>query len=93
MARGDCWAGRRATGWVRGDWAGLQPTGPLIESLQQRFPDLKLFNAAKLFSPVCFSTDLTLLHRNARIWLQSFIDHFCTNGENLFDERGLKLEL
>jgi len=65
----------------------------VIESLQQRFPDLKLFNAAKLFSPVCFSTDLTLLHRNARLWLQSFIDHFCTNVGNLFDERGLKSEL
>jgi hypothetical protein len=34
----------------------------VIESLQQRFLDLKLFNAAKLFSPVCFSTDLTLPH-------------------------------
>jgi hypothetical protein len=27
----------------------------VIESLQQRFPDLKLFNAAKLFSPVFFN--------------------------------------
>jgi hypothetical protein len=37
--------------------------------------------------------DLTLLHRNACLWLQSFIDHFCTNGGNFFDERGLKSEL
>ena len=27
------------------------------------------------------------------VYLQSFIEHFCTNGGNFFDERGLKYEL
>ena len=39
----------------------------VIESLRQQFLDLKLFNAAKQFSPICFLTDLTLLHRNAHL--------------------------
>jgi len=54
---------------------------------------LKLFNAAKLFSPFYFLTDLTFFHRNVCLWLQSFIDHLCTNEGNFFDECGLKSEL
>ena len=65
----------------------------VMESLQQRFPDLKVFNATKLFSPISFSPNLALLHRNGSLWLQIFIEHFCTNGGNFFDELGLKSEL
>ena len=65
----------------------------VMESLQQRFQDLKVFNAAKLFSPISFSPDLAVLHRNDSLWLQIFIEHFCTNGGNFLDERGLKSEL
>ena len=65
----------------------------VMESLQQRFLDLKVFNAAKLFSPISFSLDLAVLHRNGSLWLQIFIEHFCTNGGNFLDERGLKSEL
>ena len=54
----------------------------VIESLQQQFLDLKLFNATKQFGPICFSVDLTLLHSNAHLWLQNFIEHLCTNGRN-----------
>ena len=65
----------------------------VIESLQQQFPYLKLFNATKLFSSICFSADLTLLHQNACLWLQTFIEYFYTNGGNFFDEYGLKSKL
>ena len=65
----------------------------IIEPLREQFLDLKLFNATKLFSPICFSTDLTLLHQNACLWLQTFIELFCINGGNFFDESGLKFEL
>ena len=40
-----------------------------------------------------FVANLTLLHQNACLWLQSFIEHFCTYGGNFFDERGSKFEL
>ena len=63
------------------------------ESLWQRFPNLKLFNATKLFSPICFSANLTLFHQNGHLWLQTFLEHFCTSGGNFFDERRLKFEL
>ena len=39
----------------------------VMESLQQRFPDLKVFNAAKLFSPISFSSDLAVLHQNGSL--------------------------
>ena len=65
----------------------------VMESLQERFPDLKVFNAAKLFSPISFPPDLAVLHRNGSLWLQIFVEHFYTNGGNFLDERGLKLEL
>ncbi len=65
----------------------------VIDCLRERFPDLKLFNAAKLFSPISFSPNPTILYTNARLWLQIFIEHFCTNGNNYFDERGLKSEV
>ena len=65
----------------------------VIGSLQQQFPDLKLFNATKQFSSIFFIVDLTLLHQNACLWLQSFIKHFCTNEGNFVNERGLKSEL
>lgn len=65
----------------------------VIDALRERFPDLKVFNAAKLFSPISFSPDLVLLQRNARLWLQTFIEHFCFHGGNFFDERGLRSEL
>ena len=35
----------------------------VIESLRQRFPNLKLFNATKLFSSIYFLVDLTLLYQ------------------------------
>ena len=65
----------------------------VIESLRQQFQDLKLFNASKLFSFICFLEDLILLHQNACLWLQTFIEYFYTNGGIFFDERGLKFEL
>ena len=34
----------------------------VIKSLQQQFLDLKLFNAAKLFNSIYFSTNLTLFY-------------------------------
>ena len=54
---------------------------------------MKLFNATKLFSPICFSVDLTLFHQNACLWLYSFIEYLCTNGGKFFDEHGLKSKL
>lgn len=65
----------------------------MIDALQERFPDLKVFNIAKLFSPISFSPDLVLLQRNARLWLQTFIEHFCFHGGNFFDERSLRSQL
>ena len=62
----------------------------IIKSLWQRFLDLKLFNVAKLFSSIYFVANLTLLHQNACLWLQSFIKHFNTNERNSFNEHGLK---
>ena len=65
----------------------------VMESLQQRFSDLKVFNVAKLFSPISFSPDLAVLHRNGSLWFQIFIEHFCTNAGNFLDDHGLKSEL
>ena len=65
----------------------------VMESLQEQFLDLKVFNVAKLFSPISFPPNLAVLHRNGFLWLQIFVEHFCTNGGNFLDERGLKSEL
>ena len=65
----------------------------VMESLQERFPDLKVFNAAKLFSSISFPPNLAVLHRNDSLWLQIFVKHFYTNGGYFLDERGLKSEL
>ena len=71
----------------------------LIESFNSRFPDLHLFNAARLFSPCHYPSDLYVRETNAKQWLERLFSHLqhklCNEGDNVlfFDIAACKTEL
>ena len=71
----------------------------LIESFNSRFPDLHLFNAARLFSPCHYPSDLYVRETNAKQWLERLFSHLqhklCNEGDNVpfFDIAACKIEL
>jgi len=46
-----------------------------------------------LFNHIFLIVDLTNFYANAQLWIWSFIEHFCIERSNFFDECGLKAKL
>ncbi|XP_057813067.2 uncharacterized protein LOC131027099 [Cryptomeria japonica] len=67
----------------------------LIESLNERSPDLPLFNAAKLFSPSYYPSDHQTQDNVSERWLDKLLQHLqhTTNNVSIFDVNGCKREL
>ena len=71
----------------------------LIDSLNERFPDLHLFNAAKLFSPCYYPEERRSRERNSDRWLLKLFQHLQHTMPNddgfmpLFDINACKREL
>jgi hypothetical protein len=71
----------------------------LIDSLNERFPDLPLFNAAKLFSPCYYPEERHSREKNSERWLFKLFQHLQhTISEDiglvpLFDVKACKREL
>jgi hypothetical protein len=57
----------------------------VIDSLHARFRDMRVFNATKIFSPISYPMELPLLYRNAHLWLQVLLNHFCLGRCRLAD--------
>ena len=47
----------------------------LIDSLNERFPDLHLFNAAKLFSPCYYPEERRNREKNSERWILKLFQH------------------
>jgi hypothetical protein len=60
----------------------------VIDSLHARLPDMRVFNATKIFSPISHPMELPLLYRNAHLWLQVLLNHFCLGGCKLVNHDG-----
>jgi hypothetical protein len=65
----------------------------VIDSLHARFPDMRVFNATKIFSLISYPMELPLLYRNAHLWLQVLLNHFCLGGCKLVNHDGCIYEL
>jgi hypothetical protein len=52
------------------------------------FPDMRVFNATKIFSPISYPMELPLLYRNAHLWLQVLLNHFCLGGCRVVNHDG-----
>jgi hypothetical protein len=65
----------------------------VIDSLHARFPDMRVFNATKIFSLISYRMELPLLYRNAHLWLQVLLNHFCLGGCILVNHDGCISEL
>ncbi|XP_059070451.1 uncharacterized protein LOC131860102 [Cryptomeria japonica] len=67
----------------------------LIDSLNERFPDLPLFNAAKLFSPSYYPLYHQTRDNVSKRWLDKLLQHLqhTTNNVSIFDVNGCKREL
>ena len=65
----------------------------VIDSLHARFPYMRVFNATKIFSPISYPMELPLLYRNAHLWLQVLLNHFCLGGCRLVNHDGCIFEL
>jgi hypothetical protein len=48
----------------------------IIDALNERFPDLPIFNAAKLFSPKYYPTDKEDRTRATDVWLERLMEKF-----------------
>ena len=59
-----------------------------IDALHVRFPDMRVFNATKIFSPISYPMELPLLYRNAQLWLQVLLNHFSVEGSGLVNRDG-----
>jgi hypothetical protein len=57
------------------------------------FLDMRVFNATKIFSPISYPMELPLLYRNAHLWLQVLLNHFCLGGCRLVNHDGYSSEL
>ena len=65
----------------------------IIDALHVRFPDMQVFNATKIFSPISYPMELPLLYRNAQLWLQILLNHFSVEGSGLVNRDGCIFEL
>ena len=65
----------------------------IIDALHVRFPDMRVFNATKIFNPISYSMELPLLYRNAQLWLQILLNHFSVEGSGLVNCDGCIFEL
>ena len=65
----------------------------VIDALHVRFPDMRVFNATKIFSPISYPMELPLLYRNAQLWLQILLNHFSVEGSRLVNRDGCIFEL
>lgn len=71
----------------------------LIDSLNERFPDLHLFNAAKLFSPCYYSEERRSREKNSERWFLKLFQHLQHTVSSdvgfvaLFDVKACKREL
>lgn len=71
----------------------------LIDSLHERFPDLHLFNATKLFIPCYYLEERSSLEKNLEHWLLKLFQHLQHTISNnvgfvsLFDVKACKREL
>jgi hypothetical protein len=54
---------------------------------------MRVFNATKFFSPISYPMELPLLYRNAQLWLQVLLNHFCLEGCRLVNHDGCIYEL
>ena len=65
----------------------------IIDGLNARFPDLCLFNAAKLFSPCHYAHDDVVRDSNAKRWLEILVSHLQpNNGANSFTQQVLNVK-
>jgi hypothetical protein len=65
----------------------------VIDSLHVRFPNMRVFNATKISSPISYHVELSLLYRNAHLWLQVLLNHFCLGGCRLVNHNRCISEL
>ena len=71
----------------------------VIDGLNARFPDLSLFNAAKLFSPCHYADDDVIRDSKAKTWLGILISHLQPNvdvnacPQILHDAKACEMEL
>jgi hypothetical protein len=71
----------------------------IIDGLNARFPDLSLFNSAKLFSPCYYADDDVIRDNNAKRWLGILIPHLQPNvdinacPQVLYDAKACEMEL
>jgi hypothetical protein len=65
----------------------------VIDSLHAKFPDMRVFDATKIFSPISYPMELPLLYRNAHLWLQVLLNHICLGGCRLVNHDGCIYEL
>ena len=65
----------------------------VIDALHVRFPNIHVFNATKIFSPISYPMELPLLYRNAQLWLQILLNHFSVEESGLVNRDGCIFEL
>ena len=65
----------------------------IIDALHVRFLDMWVFNATKIFSPISYPMELSLLYRNAQLWLQILLNHFSVEGSRFVNRDGCIFEL
>jgi hypothetical protein len=54
----------------------------IIDALNERFLDLPIFNAAKLFSPKCYPVDEEDRTRATDVWLERLMEKFVPSENN-----------
>jgi len=65
----------------------------VLDLLEEWFPNLKIYNATKVFRIISFIINSTILYTNAQLWLWCFIEYFCIEGSIFFIEYDLEVEL